>query len=150
MSEFVEALQLKIQALEDEREELEDSLSRIDAKLETLRELLEEESGEPAPAPKKRGRPKGSKNKKKAPAKKAEPKKDDGRVPTDELLAEAATMEGTDPEIAKRLASRRFTAQPREGRSYGPGVHPGAGGKEKLKGDAEASANASISIDEGE
>ena len=69
MSKLAEALRDKISALDDEKEELEDALNRIVIKLETYEELLAEETGEDAPASaptKRRGRPKGAKNKKAA------------------------------------------------------------------------------------
>lgn len=130
MTDLATALRDRISALEDEREELEDALNRVTARIGVLEELLVEECGEegPAkPAPKKRGRPKGSKNKPKAPAKRTTKKKEP-EVEDDPVLQEAMRMEGTDPEIAERLSKRKFTPVARPDRSYGPGIHPGVAG----------------------
>ncbi len=157
MNDFTDALSLKISALEDELEECEESVFRIQSKIEMLNELLIEEEGfkgasnppVSAHARKgKKGRPKGSKNRKKraAPNPKAS-SPSDGRVLLSEAeLSQVEDMEGTDPEVAKRLASRKFVAHPRADQSYGPGVHPGVG--KKPAGETRSRADTVITIDD--
>jgi hypothetical protein len=126
MGKLEEALQDKISALDAEKEELEDALNRIVIKIETYEELLAEESG--TPAPKKRGRPKGSTNKAKAPAKKRARKKSPEDEKNKKLYEEAVGSlpdgsTGTTAEQQER-AVRRFNPTPR-GESGQPGVAVG-------------------------
>lgn len=157
MNDFTDALSLKISALEDELEECEETVFRIQAKIEMLNELLIEEEGfKGASKPPvsaharkgKKGRPKGSKNRKKRAASKSKTSSSsDGRVLLSEAeLSQVEDMEGTDPEVAKRLSSRKFVAHPRGDYSYGPGVHPGEG--KKLADDPGARADTTITVDD--
>lgn len=130
MNNFLHALQEKITLLQDEKEELEDALSRVSAKLAVLEELLQEEQGKgtaSVPPPKKRGRP--------PKAQKAE---------ADPVWAEASKMEGTDPAIAARLSKRTFSPSPREAKSYGPGINADQGQKRHGK----HASNATITVEE--
>ena len=114
MSNFVKALETKIGNLRAMRDDhLEEALA-LDSKIELLEELLLEEGGElqdPAPAKKRPGRPKGSKNKK-SPAKK--PVEESTHAPADELYDEAMTQlnnsgeGGTTPEQQEKLTSQDF------------------------------------------
>ncbi len=124
MSEFTEVVQRKIEALEDELSECEDTASRLKAKITTLQELLDGETG--ASPSKKRGRPKGAKNKKQKDSTTSAPR--DNRVDPAEL-AEAA-----------------YDYSLKE--SYGPGVHPGEGWKRR--GDQTVQSDATISIEDEE
>ncbi len=115
MNKLEEALQEKISILEDEKDEHEDAIERIEVKLETYRELLEEETGEAAP--KKRGRPK--KKDAKAPAKKrSRPRKEGTEDAKNKELYEEAVVSlpdgstGTTKEQHER-AVRRFNPAPR-------------------------------------
>ncbi len=136
MNSFTQGLKDKIELLRDEREELEDSMSRIDTKIETLEELLSEEEGSttatPAVKPKrKRGRPKGSKK--------------TAATPNTELYDEAvATLpgEGTTPEMQERLV-KRYKPTPRVAEGLGPGIKTGTR-------DKETKANKTISIEDDE
>lgn len=131
MSDFTTALQEKINDLESQKDALGEQLANVDAKIEVLRQLLEEEGGKLA-VPKRRGRPPGTKK----------------PVPeTDPLLLEAAQMEGTDPEVAARLRNRKFQPTARVGRSLGAGITAGAG-KGKPKDEAATGADKTISIDD--
>ena len=145
MSEFSAALQEKIAALENERQGLEASLAQIDAQIEVLRELFPDEVGD-SPTPRRRGRPKGAKNKVK---KMASAKKKVVTSEEDELYKEAVSLGGedakTDPELAERIKSR-FKPTPRVRDGYGPGVK--AGTKQDVLGTGEAIADATISIDD--
>src|SRR5574338_745548 len=121
MSSFSEALREKISLVQDEKEELEDSITRITGKLEILQELLDEEEGKSssladveAPPKRKPGRPR-----KKVAA--AMPAVDQS------LLDEAAQMGGTEPTLADAIRRRTQIAAPRPPVSYGPGVHVGTG-----------------------
>lgn len=141
MTDLVAALQDKISALEDEKEELEDALQRIEIKLETYAELLAEETDEAAPAPKKRGRPKGSKNRKKAPAKKKAASKN---APKDELWEQAAGSVpdgGSTPEEQER-ALRRFNPTPRDTPHYGVR----AGTPEEVMGEGKKQSKGYVNI----
>ncbi len=138
MSSFTQGLKDKIEILRDEREELEDSMSRIDTKIETLEELLSEEEGSPTTAttkPKrKRGRPKGAKKKTTGAA-----------TPNAELYDEAvATLpeEGTTPEMQEKLV-KRYKPSPRIADGLGPGIKTGAR-------DKDTKANKTISIEDNE
>lgn len=154
MSDLVTALQDRISALEDEREELEDSLSRIDAKLEAYRDLLAEEQGEEVTPPKRKpGRPKGSKNKKTTPRKRATKKttKSSAHAVEDDLWKEAtASLPGgasaTTPEEQER-AQKRFNPAPRPQPKYGVK----AGKPEDVMGTGDApdnKANVSITVED--
>ena len=118
-TDFIDALNAKIIGLEGDKDELEEKLDNIEARLEILKELLAEEGGKSPP--KKRGRPQGSKNKK-------TPKRQSSVDTSDPVHVEASRMEGTPADIAERLSKRKFTPAPRQVTSYGPGVHPGVGG----------------------
>ncbi len=124
-TDFVVALKSKILSLEGDKDELEEDLANIDARLEVLRELLAEEGchqlDDVVAKSKKRGRKKGSKNKKTS-KRKADP------AELDPVQEEASRMKGTDPDLAERMSKRKFVPAPREVQSYGPGVHPGVGG----------------------
>lgn len=116
MTNFVDALQEKI-------DELEDAKSRIDEKIELLRELLESEAG-PLDAvslaaatgtvsKKRPGRPKGAKSR----------KVQSIHGLDDELFAEAQKQlaesgEATTPELQERM-TRRFKTVPRPAHNYG-------------------------------
>ena len=136
MSDFVKALNEKILELEADKEALLFEISQIDAKISLIKELAGD-----SPVAKKRGRP----------PKVALQAKGTTSFPMDPaVLAEASTMEGTDPELAARLAARqgRRTAEPPIG--YGPGVRAGTkaavihGAREK------SPSNAQISIEDDE
>lgn len=123
MSDLAAALRDKISALEDEKEELEDSLARIELKLETFVELLAEEIGESSEPPKLRkkvrGRPKGVKNKKAEEVKKSST----SSAPADSLWEEASRRlpdgsKGSTPEDQAR-ALKRFNPTPRPSPNYG-------------------------------
>jgi hypothetical protein len=132
MSNFVKALENKINELRSIRDGLLEDAANFDTKIQLLEELLWDETGEePAEGtpPKKRrpGRPKGSKNKKKA--SKAE------RVLADpiaeemnqELYKEAVGQLGEDvttPEQQEKL-TKRFNPMPRPTRKLGTGVRVG-------------------------
>jgi hypothetical protein len=123
MNDLTLALRSKISALQDEKEELEDALNRIVIKLETYEELLVEEEGgkraaSPSPAKKRRGRPKGSKNKR-VPSKVSK----DTAAPEDPVWEEAKAslpggMDPTSPEEQEK-AVRRFRPTPRPVENYG-------------------------------
>jgi len=138
MNSFTQGLKDKIAILRDEREELEDSISRIDTKIETLEELLSEEEGSSTTAadkPKrKRGRPRGAKK-----------KATNAATQNAELYEEAvATLpgEGTTPEMQEKLV-KRYKPTPRIVDGLGPGIKTGAR-------DKETKANKTISIEDNE
>lgn len=150
MSKLEEALRDKISALDDEKEELEDALNRIVIKLETYEELLAEETGEdpPVAAPtKRRGRPKGAKNKKTSAKKSAAASS--SNAPKDELWEQAA---GTIPDGSagstiedQQKAIRRFNPTPRAAANYGVK----AGDPKDVLGDQnEKKSNVSIEVDD--
>jgi hypothetical protein len=152
MSDLATALQNKISVLEDEKEELEDALDRIECKLETYAELLADESGEDAPAPaparkkaaRKRGRPRGSKNKKTS-AKQTEK----SNAPKDALWeqAEASLPEGSAGSTIEdqQKAIRRFNPTPRTPPNYGVK----AGKPEDVLGDQDhKKANVNVSVED--
>ncbi len=125
MSSFTQGLKDKIEGLRDERGELEDAMSRIDTKIETLEELLAEEEGTSAAKPttkRKRGRPKGSK-------KITEVSKRDKEL-YDEAVATLPEAPTT-PEMQERLVNR-YRPTPRATESRGPGIT--AGTKEEVRG----------------
>ncbi len=128
MTDLAIALQEKIAALKDEKEELEDTLDRIECKLETYEELLAEETGDtaiqqPALAKKRgRGRPKGAKNRKTS-SKKSAKASNPSNAPKDELWeqAEASLPEGHSGSTIEdqQKAIRRFNPVPRTPPNYG-------------------------------
>jgi len=145
MSNFEDALQEKIDELEEEKE-------RIDTKIELLQELLGVETGAETtlPAPKKRraGRPKGAKNKK---TKAAGTK----HAPKDELYEEAMKQvakleEGvSSPELQKsRTASFNPTARPV--RRTPPNVHAGTKQEVESARLGAGKADATVSVDESD
>jgi len=137
MNSFTQGLKDKIAILRDEREELEDSISRIDTKIETLEELLSEEEGssttDTAKPKRKRGRPKGSK-------KTAEASKT-AKERYEESLA-SLPGEGTTPEMQEKLV-KRYKPTPRIVDGLGPGIKTGTR-------DKETKANKTISIEDNE
>jgi len=154
MTDFSNAVRAKILELEDEKSEYEDAIAHVDSKIALLEELLEDEPPAPSSSGTKKrkpGRPKGSKNKKTA--KRSKTTKSAKKTSTGQsnldpsILEEASKLEGTDPEIAKRLASRRFVANPRPPSSYGPGVHPGEG-RDRVQN--ETMSDKSISVEDTE
>ncbi len=138
MSSYTDALEGKISALEDEKQELEDAIGQVGAKLAVLRELIADEMGTPRPQSqlpqhpnppampgKKRGRPRGSKNKTKREkihnpkkAKKAEVEGAEPLVTYEEAMSVGGEDAKTDPELAERLKNR-FHAFPRSQQGYG-------------------------------
>lgn len=123
MTDLATALRDKISDLDDEREELEDSLNRVTEKIGLLESLLVEETGEEAPATAKkrgRGRPKGAKNKKTAAAKNAAKA---SNAPKDALWeqAEGSLPEGSSGSTIEdqQKAIRRFNPTPRPAANYG-------------------------------
>jgi len=144
MTNFTDALQEKIDELEDEKE-------RIDEKIDLLRELMESETGKrgasaPARAKRKAGRPKGAKNKKTANSKHA---------PKDELYEEAMKnvekLEegGSSAELQKsRTASFNPTARPQ--RRTPPNVHAGTKQAVDDARSGAGKADATVSVDESD
>lgn len=149
MNNFAQALMNKIEALQDERDELEDALSRANTKLEALEELLSEEEdrppvrGEPK-AKRKRGRPKGSKKKV---ADKETSAEDEA------LYAEAvATLpeEGTTPEMQEKLVNRYRPIPRATDSGPGPGITTGTlkDIKDKRRSNATPKSDKTISIED--
>jgi hypothetical protein len=150
MTDLATALQNKISVLEDEKEELEDALDRIECKLETYAELLADETGEdahaPTPSKKKargRGRPKGSKNKKTSAKSKA------SNAPKDALWeqAESTLPEGSSGSTIEeqQKAIRRFNPTPRTPPNYGVK----AGKPEDVLGDQDhKKANVNVTVED--
>jgi len=142
MSDFIAALQEKI-------DELEEQKGHLDDKIELLRELMESEGGKPvakATAKRRAGRPKGSKNKKQGPSKHAV---------KDELYEEAvkqvAKLEGggTSPELQKsRTAS--FNPTPRPLPQKAPNVHAGTKQQVDEARMGKGRADATVSVDESD
>jgi len=124
MSNLEEALRDKISLLEAEKlglqKELEEALQRIDSQIEVCESLLNGDVDgllETKPAPKKRGRPKGSGTKAKSPAKKRARKKSPEDEKNKKLYEEAVGSmpdgsTGTTAEQHDR-AVRRFNPTPR-------------------------------------
>jgi len=148
MSDLATALRDKISALDDEREELEDSLNRITEKIGLLESLLVDETDEGPPPPAKkraRGRPKGAKNRK-TPAKKDTK---ESNAPKDDLWEQAA---GSIPDGSsgstveeQQKAIRRFNPAPRVQPNYGVK----AGDPKDVLGDqGDKKANVSIEVDD--
>jgi len=141
MTNFVDALNEKINQLEDEK-------SRIDEKIELLQELLDSESGQEA-APtatetkKRPGRPRGSRNKKTTSIHAIE----------DSIFEEstrqlAASGQGTTPEMQERMV-KKYRPTPRPNRNYG-GVHAGtkAQVEEARASSASSNVNSTMSIED--
>lgn len=121
MSDLIVALQSKISALEDEKEEMEESLRHIEIKLEICEELIAVETGTPVPTSKKnRGSTKRSRTKKNS------TKNKEGKAstaPKDALWKEAS---GSLPDGAhattkeeQQQAIRRFNPAPKPNDNYG-------------------------------
>jgi len=146
MTNFTEALQEKIDELEEEKE-------RIDDKIDLLQELMDGEGGKQtkrvgkalAAKSRKAGRPKGSKNKKKG---------ESVHAPKDEIYEEAmkqlAKSEegGTSKELQEKL-TKRFNPMARPERSLGAGITAGTK-KEVLEGQGKRKTNATVSVDESD
>lgn len=123
MNSFKDALVEKIADLEGEKQAF---VEQIDAKIAVLTEILEDEAGESSGPPKsqatskRRGRPRGSKNKKKQDSGKS--KVPEPNPEADALYLEAMEIGGdavkTDPELAERL-KKRFRPLPRVRSGYG-------------------------------
>lgn len=136
MISFTDALNEKIAELEAEK-------SRIDEKIELLRELLESEVGAvevPSVARKRPGRPKGSRNKKAS-----------VHGVADSLFEEstrqlAASGQGTTPEMQERMV-KKFKPIPRPQRNYS-GVHAGTKAQVEAARNEAATAgvNAQVSV----
>mgnify|MGYP005857036601 CR=1 FL=1 len=125
MTSLVDALQERISCLEDEQGELEDSLNRVVGKIQVLKELLEEESGETSTKKTSKGKPKKvKKSTKKRPE--VSDSKDENPEQYD-LFSQVSHMQGTPPDVAERLSKKKFTPTPRPVYDYGAGVHPGIG-----------------------
>lgn len=147
MTNFTEALQEKMDELEEEKE-------RIDEKIELLQELMDGEGGKQAKRvgkalaakSRKAGRPKGAKNKKTAISKHA---------PKDELYDEAmqqvAKLDegGTSPELQqKRIASFNPTARPHN--RTPKNVHAGTKKTVDALREEVVPADTTISVDESD
>lgn len=146
MTNFTEALQEKIDELEDEKE-------RIDEKIDLLRELMSnEEVSDHHKRPKKvkarrsSGRPKGSKNKKIVESKHA---------PKDELYAEAmkqvAKLEdgGTSVELQQQRTAS-FNPTPRSQNRTPSNVHAGTKKDVNAARELVPGSNRTITIDEND
>lgn len=115
MTDLADALRAKINDLGAKKDALEEEMGNLDARISVLFQLLKEEDGDTTPAaPKKRGRPR------KVASTPVDPE-------TASVLSEAATMEGTDPEVAARLSARKFEPAPRPVQRLGRGITAGAG-----------------------
>ncbi len=141
MTNFVDALQEKIDELEAEKE-------RIDTKIELLQELLdvetEEDTAPPAPKKKRAGRPKGAKNRKKSAESKHAPEDDLYKQAMKELNSREGG--GTSPELQEKL-TRKFQADPRPTRELGHGIT--AGTKKQVEEAAnKRKSNATVSIED--
>lgn len=114
MTDFSQAIKDKMAELMERRGSLQDEIEAIDAKVELLRELIQDEGGEvlvAAAEKNKGGRPRGSKNKRTLEREKvAEASK---HAVEDELSKEAASMPGTDPELAEKIRNRGKDFSPR-------------------------------------
>ena len=140
MTNFTDALQEKIDELEDEKE-------RLDDKIELLRELMESETGKRGVVSKRKaGRPKGSKNRGKKAA--------SVHAPKDELYEEAmqqlAKREegGTSPELQAKL-TKQFNPTARAASKLGPGIT--AGTKKQVEEAAgQRKSHATVSVDESD
>lgn len=147
MSKLSEALEEKISELQDEKEELEDSLSRVDTKIEAFEEMLVEELG--GSAFKKRKAKIASTN----PKKRGRPRKKKGADPDVQAEYEASLKslpegQATTPEQAA-AAVQRYNPTPRPEANYG-GVKHGTK-KQVLEAPKEPRGGVNISVgDEGD
>ena len=142
MTNFNDALQAKI-------EDLEDEIDVRETKIELLRDLMEGEDNTPvvkAPGKRKAGRPKGSKNKRS--------NKESAHAPRDELYEEAMTQlskseeGGTTPELQKsRTAS--FNPQARPVTKLPKNIVAGAG-KVGPGATTGSKSDANVSVDESD
>jgi hypothetical protein len=143
MTNFIDALQEKIDDLEDEK-------AHIDEKIDLLRELMEGETGKrgaapPARAKRRAGRPKGAKNKKQAPSKHAV---------ADDLYEEAMKnvekLEdgGTSAEL-QASRTKSFNPAPRPLAPRAPNVHAGTK-KDVDEARLGKKADATVSVDEAD
>lgn len=128
MTSLADALKERISCLEDEQGELEDSLNRVVEKIQVLKELLEEELGEPVNNKPSKNKPKKVKKsaKNKTGAKVTADSQDQNPEQRD-LFSQTSRMEGTPPDVAERLSKKKFTPVARPVYDYGAGVHPGVG-----------------------
>ncbi len=143
MTNLTDALQEKIDELEEEKE-------RIDTKIELLQELLGIETDtEAPPTPKKRraGRPKGSKSRKKTATSKHAPEDD----VYEEAMRQVAKLEGggTSLELQKsRTTSFNPTTRPQ--RSKPSNVHAGTKEQVNEARSGGGKADARVSVDESD
>jgi len=144
MSDFIATLQEKIDEYEEAKEHLDD-------KIELLRELMESEGEKPtskatAPAKRRAGRPKGTKNKKKAPSKHAV---------ADDLYEEAMqNVEkladgGTSAEL-QASRTKSFNPAPRPQAPKAPNVHAGTREAVNEARMGKGKADATVSVDEAD
>ena len=148
MSDFIAALQEKIDEIEEAREA---AVQEFDTKLELLRELMESEGETPtskakAPTKRRSGRPKGAKSKKQAPSKHAV--RDDlyeEAMKNVEKLEEGATS-------AELQASRTksFNPSPRALPPKAPNVHAGTREAVNEVRMGKDKADATVSVDESD
>jgi hypothetical protein len=144
MSDFIAALQEKIDELEEEKEHL-------DGKIDLLRELMESEGETPtskakAPAKRRAGRPKGAKNKKKTPSKHAV--KDDLY---EEAMKNVEKLEdgGTSVELQKSR-TKSFNPAPRPLAPKARNVHAGTSEDPEVLRKGKGKADATVSVDESD
>jgi len=131
-TDLASALRERISVLEDEQGELEDSLGRLVAKIEVLKELLAEEDGQEESAILVKKKPRSTKD---ARVRKQLSVKQEVRTsPDDEIVQEASKLAGTPSDIEERLSKRKFVPIARPKQVYGPGVHPGVGGPASRRG----------------
>lgn len=139
MSDFAQALEEKISVLEATKASLLSEVSDIDVKIRLLRELQADETGE-QPVVKRRGRPP-----------KVSKEKGTTSFPMDPaIVEEASRMDGTDPALAARLASRRPNRSAGPVKGYGPGVR--AGTRDQVLGNSSGApaGTSMISIEDDE
>lgn len=149
MNDLVSALENRISLLQDEKQELEDSLARINAKLDAYIDLLVEEKGEDisvSPPKRKPGRPKGSRSRKSSTSKTKKDKKSKHAV-KDDLWEEASnSLPGgvslTSQEEQKR-AINRYNPSPRPAPQYGVK----AGDPKEVLGTTEKNSHVNISVE---
>lgn len=148
MSDFIAALQEKIDEIEEAREA---AVQEFDTKLELLRELMESEGETPtskskAPTKRRSGRPKGAKNKKKAPSKHAV---------ADDLYEEAMkNVEkladgGTSAEL-QASRTKSFNPAPRPLAPKARNVHTGTSEDPEVLRQGKGKADATVSVDESD
>jgi hypothetical protein len=148
MSDFIAALQEKIDEIEEAREA---AVQEFDTKLELLRELMESEGETPtskakAPTKRRSGRPKGSKNKKNAPSKHAV--EDDlykEAMQNVEKLADG----GTSAEL-QASRTKSFNPAPRPLAPKAPNVHAGTREAVNEARMGKGKADAIVSVDESD